>query len=187
MCITYIRFHKACKVQGLDRKSLPYTGYLQPFCAWYGLVWMTLVTLFYGYAVFRNGAWSTKTFFGSYCILGVDAIIFVIWKIWHRTKFIKPNDVDLVWERPTIDAYEATFIDPPVGFWRGAYMILNRAFETLLLTTEQKCCNFSAFTKSRAAMISGSARSPTERQAICLVSKSAAIAMCGRCTAPDIW
>lgn len=23
-----------------------------------------------------------------------------------------------MWERPTVDAYEATFIDPPVGFWR---------------------------------------------------------------------
>lgn len=119
MCVTFIRFHKACKVQGLDRKSLPYFGYLQPFCAWYGLCWMIMVTLCYGYTVFRNGGWSTKDFFGSYAILGVDVIIFVIWKVWHRTKFIKPNDVDLVWERPTIDAYEATFIDPPVGFWRG--------------------------------------------------------------------
>jgi len=26
-------------------------------------------------------------------------------------------DADLVWERPTIDAYEASFMDPPVGFW----------------------------------------------------------------------
>ncbi len=24
---------------------------------------------------------------------------------------------DLIWERPTVDAYESTFLDPPVGFW----------------------------------------------------------------------
>lgn len=165
MCITFIRFHKACKVQGLDRKSLPYTGYLQPFCAWYGLVWMTFVTLFYGYAVFRNGSWNTKDFFGSYTIVGVDIIIFVIWKVWHRTKFIKPNDVDLVWERPTIDAYEATFIDPPVGFWRGA---CSRALRTSipLLTTPQKCCNFSASIRSRAATISALVQFPTRGRLI---------------------
>lgn len=98
---------------------MPYYGYLQPYCAWFGLVWMTIVTLFYGYTVFRSGFWSTKDFFGSYCILGVDVILFVFWKFFKKTKFLKAHEVDLVWERPTIDAYEATFIDPPVGFWRG--------------------------------------------------------------------
>ena len=31
-------------------------------------------------------------------------------------------EADLTWEGPTIDAYEATFIDPPVGFWRKSMM-----------------------------------------------------------------
>lgn len=121
MCATFLKYHAACKAQGLDRKVLPYYGYLQPFCAWYGLIWMTMVTLFYGYAVFRTGGWDLETFFGSYTILGVDALLYVGWKIIKRTKAVNKHDVDLVWERPTIDAYEATFIDPPVGFWRGQY------------------------------------------------------------------
>lgn len=44
--------------------------------------------------------------------------LFLIWKIIKRTKLVKPHEADLVWERPLIDAYEASFVDPPVGFWR---------------------------------------------------------------------
>lgn len=35
-----------------------------------------------------------------------------------KTKFVGKYEMDLVWQRPTIDAYEATFIDGPIGFWR---------------------------------------------------------------------
>lgn len=44
--------------------------------------------------------------------------LYLIWKVIKRTKLVKPKEADLVWERPLIDAYEASFIDPPVGFWR---------------------------------------------------------------------
>jgi amino acid transporter len=44
-------------------------------------------------------------------------ILFGGWKIFKKTKYIRPHEVDLVWERPQIEAYEATFTEPPVGFW----------------------------------------------------------------------
>ena len=138
MCITFIRFHKACKVQGLDRRSLPYCGYFQPYCAWVGLVWMSIVTLFYGYTVFRSGNWSTKNFFGSYAILGVDVMLYFFWKFFKKTRILKPQEVDLVWERPTIDAYEATFIDPPVGFWRGQYLIRGHIRDAMTTISSSK-------------------------------------------------
>lgn len=31
MCVTYIFFYRACKAQGLDRKTLPYCGWFQPY------------------------------------------------------------------------------------------------------------------------------------------------------------
>ena len=31
---------------------------------------------------------------------------------------VKASEADLVWDRPTIDAYEQSFVDPPIGFWR---------------------------------------------------------------------
>lgn len=47
----------------------------------------------------------------------VAPILYVGWKLLKRTKFVKPLECDLVWERPIVDAYEASFISPPVGFW----------------------------------------------------------------------
>lgn len=44
--------------------------------------------------------------------------LYLIWKFIKRTKLVKPQEADLVWERPLIDAYEASFSGPPVGFWR---------------------------------------------------------------------
>ena len=74
------------------------------------------MTLFYGYSAF--GPWSVADFFSSYTIVIVDPILFIFWKFYKKTKFVGKYEADLVWERPTVDAYEATFIDPPVGFWR---------------------------------------------------------------------
>lgn len=71
----------------------------------------------YGYVAFKTPFDSTL-FIQSYIILIVDPCLFVFWKILKRTKFVGKYEADLVWERPTIDAYEATFIDKPIGFWR---------------------------------------------------------------------
>lgn len=117
MCVTYIKFYAACKAQGFDRKNLPYVGWFQPYCAWIGLVWMCTVVLCYGYSSWRPG-WSVSTFFSYYILVFVDPLLFIGWKLLKRTKWVGKHEADLVWERPTIDAYEASFVDPPVGFWR---------------------------------------------------------------------
>jgi hypothetical protein len=43
--------------------------------------------------------------------------LFLGWKFFKKTKFIKPEECDLVWEKHIIDAYEATYDEPTVGFW----------------------------------------------------------------------
>ena len=50
--------------------------------------------------------------------------LFVFWKLLKRTKLVLPHEADLVWERPIIDAYEETFLGPPVGFWREIGQII---------------------------------------------------------------
>lgn len=47
----------------------------------------------------------------------VAPVLFVFWKLLKRTKLVRSADADLVWERPVVDAYEASFISAPVGFW----------------------------------------------------------------------
>jgi amino acid transporter len=115
MCVTYLFFYRACKVQGLDRNTLPYTGWFQPYSAWIGLTGMTLVVIFYGYSSFTP--WDVGTFFSYYTMVIVAPILFVGWKMIKKTRFVRSAEADLVWEAPVVDAYEATFVSPPVGFW----------------------------------------------------------------------
>ena len=118
MDITYIFFYRACQAQGFDRKQLPYCGWFQPWCAWIGLAWETLIVFCFGYGAFRGpGHFSVDSFFSSYVMLGVFPVLYIFWKLLKRTPFVKPHEADLVWERPAVDAYEATFTSPPVGFW----------------------------------------------------------------------
>lgn len=116
MCVTYLRFYAACKAQGLDRRSLPYYGYFQPYAAWIALVWMVVIVLCYGYYSFDP--WDVQDFFIYYAMIIVAVLLFAGWKLIKKTKWLRAHEIDLVWERPTIDAYEATFIDEPVSFWR---------------------------------------------------------------------
>jgi amino acid transporter len=153
MTITYIFFYRACKAQGVDRKTFSYTGWFQPYSvsniglrihdtnkltiyqAYIGLGWMIFIILFYGYASFRP--WSVENFFIYYTMLILgkfqypdefcrtnDSFIFAAfvtffgWKLLKRTKLKGAHEVDLIWERPAIDAYEETFYGPPVSFWR---------------------------------------------------------------------
>lgn len=115
MCITYIRFHAACKRQGIDRTTFPYVGFLQPYCAWIGIFAITLVLLFYGYTAFAPC--SVKVFFQNYTMQIVAPILYFGWKFAHKTRFLKPHEVDLIWDAPAIDAYEAALTDKPMGFW----------------------------------------------------------------------
>lgn len=115
MCVTYLFFYRACKVQGVDRRTFPYTGWFQPYCGWIGLTGLTLVVIFYGYSSFTP--WDVGTFFSFYTMVIVSPVLFVAWKLLKKTRFVGAREADLVWERPIVDAYEATFISPPIGFW----------------------------------------------------------------------
>lgn len=101
-----------------------------------------MIVFCYGYSSFAP--WSVDDFFIYYTmvILGklygcfdllrqlsdnlAAPVTFGVWKIVKRTKLVKPLEADLIWERPTIDAYEETFIDEPLSFWTEMLGPLNR-------------------------------------------------------------
>ena len=94
MTITYIFFYRACKAQGVDRKTFSYTGWFQPYSvsniglrihdtnkltiyqAYIGLGWMIFIILFYGYASFRP--WSVENFFIYYTMLILGKFLYSI-------------------------------------------------------------------------------------------------------------
>lgn len=81
---------------------------------------VTIILFIQGYTVFLPGQWSTQTFFFYYAMIIVCAVLFIGWKVIKKTKFVKPEEADLVWDKPIIDAYEASR-DPPLGIWEDIW------------------------------------------------------------------
>ena len=77
---------------------------------------MFVVACVYGWSVYKP--WSTSNFFSNYTMQLSIPWLFLIWKFIHKTTWLKPHEVDLVWEKPGIDAYEETVVTAPVGFWK---------------------------------------------------------------------
>ncbi|KAJ4156472.1 hypothetical protein NW754_008104 [Fusarium falciforme] len=113
---TYIFFYRACKAQEIDRSAFPYRAYLQPFCGYFSLVFLVLLVGASGYASFAP--WDTAGFVTSYAMVILAPVLFFFWKVIKKTKFVKPLEADLVWEKPMIDEYEASIEDSPTGFWQ---------------------------------------------------------------------
>jgi amino acid transporter len=67
MCFTFLRFYKACQVQGLDRNKLPFKGFMQPFAAYYGMIGTFIMAFVGGYTVFLpiDGYWTIPDFLFS--------------------------------------------------------------------------------------------------------------------------
>jgi amino acid transporter len=77
---------------------------------------MIFIVFTYGYSSFKP--WSVENFFIYYAMLILAPILYLSWKFIKRTKVVSSHELDLVWDAPIIDAYEATFYEPPTSFWR---------------------------------------------------------------------
>jgi amino acid transporter len=124
MCTIYLYFYRALKAQGYDRNDLPYKGWGQPYVAIAGLITITTTLCIYGYAVFY--AFDVGTFMTYYAMCFICVVAWVGFKLIKRSKFVKPHEADLVWERPAIDAYEAS-IEPPLGLWTDLWQTVTRS------------------------------------------------------------
>ncbi|XWW98001.1 hypothetical protein V2A60_005997 [Cordyceps javanica] len=114
--ITYIRFHRACQAQGFDRRKLPYRGWFQPYSAWFALVFELIVLVFSGYRSLTP--FNASGFATAYFMPLLVVVLYFGWKLNKGTTIVRAGEVDLVWEAPLIDAYEASSEHPPVGFWK---------------------------------------------------------------------
>lgn len=113
MSFTFIKFKRACEAQGLSRDSLPYKGRFQPYLAWYALTGCFIMTFVSGYTVFLAGMWDIPTFLFSYTMIGVFPVLFITWKLFKKTKWLKPKDVDLYLDVEGIEEYTRNFVPQP--------------------------------------------------------------------------
>jgi len=54
------------KAQGVDRHMLPWMSPLQPYSAWFGVIFCAIIVLFSGFSVFLSGGWNVSSFFSDY-------------------------------------------------------------------------------------------------------------------------
>ncbi|KAG9512326.1 hypothetical protein KCU93_g10364, partial [Aureobasidium melanogenum] len=76
---------------------------------------MIMIITCYGYSSFAP--WSVNSFFIYYIMPFLAIVTFTSWKVIKKTSFKRAMTTDLVWERPSIDAYEATLLEPADTFW----------------------------------------------------------------------
>jgi amino acid transporter len=109
--VTYLHFYAALKRQGIDRNTLPYRGFFQPYAAYYAAVMTFVITLILGYTVFIHGNWDVTTFCTSYLMVGFFIVAFVFWKVVKRTQYVRLGEADLQLgdTKAQIDLYEAMY------------------------------------------------------------------------------
>ncbi|KAI0145076.1 amino acid transporter [Xylariaceae sp. FL1272] len=117
VCATYLCWNRAMKAQGIDRKTLPYRGFLQPYAAYYAFGMCFLFIFIQGYGVFLPGKWNVPTFLFSYTSVFAFPLLYFGWKIWHGTKIYPPSKVDLVRDLEDIEDYTRSYVpSPPKNF-----------------------------------------------------------------------
>lgn len=110
MAFTFIKFRKALAAQGVSLDSLPYKSWWQPFSAYYALTGTFIMTFVGGYTVFLPGFWDVPTFLFSYTMIGVFPVLFIGWKVIKKTKWLKPEEVDLRQGLDEIEEYERNYV-----------------------------------------------------------------------------
>ncbi|PWN49124.1 hypothetical protein IE53DRAFT_388676 [Violaceomyces palustris] len=100
--ITSIRFHKALRVQGIDRKELPFSPWFQPYLAWWGLIGSSTILLTGGFYLFVGGPslpnFNAPSFLSAYASPILNVILLVGYKLIRRTKLVSPEELPVqVW------------------------------------------------------------------------------------------
>ncbi|EEU33812.1 uncharacterized protein NECHADRAFT_105757 [Fusarium vanettenii 77-13-4] len=101
MIVVFIGWHRACKAQGLPGDSLPYRAPLSPWIAYWVLGFGLVTILFLGWDAFRP--FSAEKFVTSYFCPVYFCCLFIFWKIFKRTKLVRPLEADLVTGKKEID------------------------------------------------------------------------------------
>lgn len=111
LCVVYLFFYRALKAQGIDRSTLPFVSWFQPYTAIFGGLSAFTMIFVASYQVFVPGNWDIKTFLFSYLFIFIDIAIFIGYKLWRRTKWRDPKEVDLVTGLREVEEHEERYFD----------------------------------------------------------------------------
>jgi len=94
IAVTFLRFHKGMKVQGMSRDILPFHTRFQPFFAWSVLISFTIIMFFNGWTSLHGG-FDASDFFSSYVNIPFMLILYIGYKIFYKTSIVPYETMDL--------------------------------------------------------------------------------------------
>jgi amino acid transporter len=95
ICIAYLRFRDALIAQNVDRNTLVFKSKWQPYTAWFALIYFSVIIIFNGFAVFIKGRWKVADFLTAYINMPIFALLYVFWKVFKRTRFVRASETDI--------------------------------------------------------------------------------------------
>ncbi|KAJ5550040.1 hypothetical protein N7461_004738 [Penicillium sp. DV-2018c] len=102
MACVFLAWYRAMKAQGIDRKSfVPWASPWQPYSAILAVFIGFVTAIFNGFAVFKP--FSVQGFITSYFGLAFWVVMFLFWKIYHRSSFVDVATADLYTGKAEID------------------------------------------------------------------------------------
>jgi len=104
ICIAYVRFHAGLQAQGISRDTLPFKTPFQPYVSWFAMVFFSVIIIFNGWQVFCNGNWDVQDFLIAYIGMPIYFALFLFWKVFKRTSFVKASEMDLYTGKAAVDA-----------------------------------------------------------------------------------
>lgn len=99
--VCHIAFMRALKAQGIDRDTLPYKAFWQPWLSWYGIVFNTIIIFTQGFTAFAP--WDTSSFFAAYISLILFVVLYAGHKLILRQPLVRPAEADLLSGRKEVD------------------------------------------------------------------------------------
>ncbi|KAL4940166.1 hypothetical protein BDV06DRAFT_230517 [Aspergillus oleicola] len=117
ICIAHIRFRLALHAQNQSISSLPFRAFLYPWGTYFSLALCIFLTFFQGYTAFLN-PFSAEDFVINYILLPVFAIFVGGWKVWHKTKLVGLDEMDIWTGRRERVFEEGERVDGGKGKWK---------------------------------------------------------------------
>jgi len=105
ICFAHIRFRRGMKAQGHSIEELPFQAVLGVWGSYFGLLmnFLCIVAQFYIAVAPIGGTANAYDFFVQMLALPVIIACFVGWKVWHRTRFVRASEMDLLTGRRELD------------------------------------------------------------------------------------
>ncbi|RDW73578.1 hypothetical protein BP6252_07485 [Coleophoma cylindrospora] len=92
--LTHVRMRAAMKAQNMPVSSLPYISWGFPYLPWILFVTNIFLVFISGYTTLLT-PFDLKGFIFSYLVIPLFFILFIGWKLWHKTKWVNPAEADL--------------------------------------------------------------------------------------------